>query len=135
MKKKKVLIITIFIVGLIMVGLAIYLLAFNKEEKPSNPKEKNNTHEVNIEKDPIGKAMIYVAENNNYTTENYLIDVEQIDNNYVVTVKTKDEQLVETITIDSNTLQTWQPNNSSPEGIEAVTPPNSVSGGGFSVSP
>lgn len=124
MKKNKILAAIILIAGIIMVGAAIFLLVSKPEEKPVKPKGNEDIYGTDIEKDLTAKAMIYVANNNNYTTENYLIEVEQKDNNYIVTVKSKDNQLIENITIDEKTLQEWKPDNTSPEEMVPVDEPD-----------
>ena len=126
MKKKKLVATIIIVIGIIMLATATILLVPKSKDKQEKPKDNGETYGTDLEKHLTAKAMIYVADNNNYTTENYLIYVEKKDNNYVVTIKTKDNQdVVESITIDKNILQKWKPENASPEGIEVLDQPNS----------
>lgn len=109
MKKNKITIIIIAIMGLLMLGATVFFLTSDKEEKQEPPKKVSETNETDIINKLPDKIMDYVAETKGYTKEKYNIGAELKIDTIVVKVETKEGQLVETLNISLETLKKWQP--------------------------
>ena len=121
MKKKAIICIIIILIILIAIIAGISLSSTSKEEKKGNTSQKaDNPYGTNLNTNLPAKAMIYVADEYSYTTEDYLIDVSENNDVYVVDIKTKDNQPVKQISIDKATLKKWKPTTASPEKTETV---------------
>lgn len=116
MNKKLIIIISILL--LIVFSICLYLLF--KNNNSSNSVKNNESEEVNLDKDLNAKAMIYVADKYNYTTEDYIIDVQKNNDSYIVTINNKENSKVDEVTINENKLKTWQPTTESPEKTETI---------------
>lgn len=127
MNKKRVIGYVILGIGLIIILVGVLLFVFGPVKEKDSSKNEDPSYGTDLEEDLPAKAMIYVADEYQYTSEDYNIDVTVQDNNYVVEVKTKEDELVEEITVDSNTLQAWTPDSSSPEQFEPINESSSAS--------
>ena len=122
MKKKFIIGFGILIVIIIIAIVGVYIfVSKEKHSQDSTPQPSTEaTYGTDLNEDLMAKAMIYVANEYNYTTENYLIDISLQNDTYAISVNTKDNALVQQITIGSEELKKWEPDNASPEEVENV---------------